>query len=175
VSDWHPDWPEWLKRGHRAELTVAARLLPLGLWIKVDPLEVNPAAWRETTLPGDPLVQYLNQADIAIEGGHCLEVKGRRLRFTSPADYPYPTAYVGKTRRWEARKHLPCSVVLVSEITGEAIVVPVCTRTSWIRETPKADRLQGYVTESFAAPRSALRGWETLLLHLSKPCPGVPA
>jgi hypothetical protein len=151
-----------LARGRRAEIQIGMELLPLGLAVRIGAL-----------LPRDGLASLdercRDQADIEVEGGHLLEVKARGFSFTAPHDYPYPTAYVGAARRWFERRRFPCSVVLVSEITGAVVVAPTFTRASWTVERAH-DSHRDFVEESLAVPRELLVTKERFLTHLCARC-----
>jgi len=138
------------------------RLLPLGRWLKVGELWL-----REGRAGDDP--RCADQPDIQVEGGHLLEVKGRGFAFTSPEDYPYSTAFLGSTRRWQARTILPCCVVLFSEPTGKLLVVPTSTRSRWVIEQ-SFDTRRGFTEQSWAAPRELLLPEARLLSHLRGSC-----
>jgi hypothetical protein len=155
-----------LVRGRQVELQVAMQVAPLGVWLRMGRLFVamreNARARREVRARGE--------TDIEVEGGHRLEVKARPFAFTSVDDYPYPTAYVGSCARWETRTDIPCSVVIVSEPTGEFVVAPTVWREGWEVERPYAtDR--GFHDPSLAVPRALLRPAVALFDHLTRPCP----
>jgi hypothetical protein len=165
-TDWFADeeaFARQLARGRRTELAVAAPLLPLGLWMRVGRLQPRHGlANHDDTLT--------DQADIEIEGGHLLEIKARNFPFTGPDDYPYDTALIGAVRRWTTRPHQPCAVIIISEPTGAAIVIPTNTRPDWTTED-HYDTHRHFTETSYAAPRHTYLHWHRLITHLQHPHP----
>jgi hypothetical protein len=100
--------------------------------------------------------------DLLVGGRDLLEVKSRDLAFTSPADYPYATAFVGRRARWDRRTAKVAAVVLVSMRTEAMVVVPLSTRPLWVVEKAY-DSVTRREETSYAAPREALRPWEALV------------
>jgi hypothetical protein len=101
--------------------------------------------------PGD-------EPDLVIAKGRLeigLEIKAkRRVRFTSPSDFPFVNAYVGPVSRWAQRTDDPAMVIIHSEPTGRSVVAPVHFRRFW--ET----RNLGPDGPCVAIPRDCLRSWE---------------
>jgi len=157
-----------LTRGRKSQVRVAVDLLVGGLGVRVGRLQ-----WRDGDLPmSERYEQFKDEEDVFVEGGHLLEIKGRSLRFTSPDDYPFKTAYVGSVRRWSQRTVLPCAVVLLSEPTGNWVVAPTLLRHEWVVERSR-DHVRGFDEESYACPTEFLLPAEWLIGHLHVPCGGI--
>ena len=61
-----------------------------------------------------------------------IEVKSRKLGFNSdPDSFPMPTAFVDTVSGWRKKEKLPLAIVLVSQMTGKILVVPVTTSSNW--------------------------------------------
>jgi hypothetical protein len=145
-----------LARGRKTQIRIAMRLLPLGHWVRMGPLAERKSAKRDGTL---------DDADLEISGGHLLEVKGRNLAFTCVEDYPYETIFVCAKRRWDNRSGKPCAIIIVSEITDAAIVIPSSSRRLWT-ETTTHDRVRDIDFTALCAPRNSVATWDQLLEHL---------
>lgn len=164
--EWYNDeagFAEELARGRKTQFRVAMRLIPLGLFVKVEKFKD-----RKGLASNDPACQ--NDEDVVIEGGHMLEVKGRAIEFTEvePCDFPYETVFLGAERRWNERKKKPCAVVIVSEVTDAMLVIPYATRSLWIpNET--FDRRRKFVEHGLGAPRSCVVSWDRLIKHIKTP------
>lgn len=166
VAEWFEDeqsFAQQLARGRRGEFQIAASLLPLGKWLRVGPLE-----FRENV--GDP--HFKDQKDLEVEGGHLLEVKSRGIAFTSPEDFPYPTALVGTVSRWRKRAKMPCVVISLSELTGEFVVASTAYMDQWVTEETW-DSHRGIRELNLAVPKRLLLPSDQLHHHLSRPCRGV--
>lgn len=152
-----------LLRGRKTEMRVALDLLDAGLMV-----QTGCCRFRDSF---DDRKDFLQEQDVIVARGHILEVKSRNLAFSGVADYPYDTAFVCATRRWDAREAKPCAVVLISERTeGGRVVVPVkSTRNQWIT-TSFHDPVRDFQETVYAVAKSALMSWADLLAHLSYPC-----
>ena len=60
-----------------------------------------------------------------------VDVKSRRLRFTGPNDYPWPTALVDTVSGWSAKADTPVAIVLVSQEAGGLAVIRASTQDRW--------------------------------------------
>jgi hypothetical protein len=161
--EWYKDeagFAEELARGRKTQIRIAMRLIPLGLWVRVEPFKE-----RKGLASQDPKCQ--DDQDVEVEGGHMLEVKGRALKFEGAGDYPYPTVFLGRESRWNARKKLPCAVVIVSEITDATLVIPYDTRPQW-EKNETFDRRRQFIEHGLGAPLSCVVSWERLVEHLTK-------
>lgn len=141
---------------------MAVDLLGRGHSVKVGPLLLRDQS--------DDKDEFADQADIIVNDV-VLEVKSRSLSFTSPEDYPYPTAFVCAVKRWDKRslsvKPLPFATVLVSEKTGVFLVVPTSTSGNWTSEDI-FDRKRRYPTDTYVVAKELLQPWEWLIAELEK-------
>jgi hypothetical protein len=105
---------------------------------------------------------WRSSVDIRV-GGWDIEVKSRRERFTSPADYPYPTAYVDTVSGYESKPRPPLAYVLVSRPTGGMLALSVArTRELWtVRES--RDRTRGITDAFYEVPRRCLVSLDALV------------
>ncbi len=148
-----------LARGRRGEILIASRLLPLGLWIRIN----RPRLRTDIADRSD----FYSDIDIEVEGGHLLEVKYRNFAFTSPDDFPFDTVFLGAERRWEERTTKPCALVITSEPTGEAVIVPGASEPRWLT-APARDGVRGFTDQTRQAPREVLLSWQRLISHLER-------
>ena len=150
--------------GKRAEYRVALDLLLTGHSVRMAPGSViDSAAGRAGELADEP--------DIILAGRLAVEVKSRTLDFTGPADYPFATAFCGRSSRWDKRTGDVFAIVLMSSSGGIA-VVPGSTRDQWIRE-PCLDKKTNRPEISYACPKALLVSWQAFLelvaAHLGEP------
>ena len=142
-----------LLRGRRTELAIALDLLLHGFTIRISTLD--PWGVRD----------YASDFDIEANGV-LVEVKGRAIEFSSPADYPYPTIFLGSESQWLARLKLgttPEAIVVVSEKTGARLVVPRSSASTWVIDPHGRDVITGAAVVSYAAPRECARDFVDLV------------
>lgn len=110
------------------------------------------------------LSQY---GDLIVGGrdGIHIEVKSRRVRFTGPEDYPYPTAYVDTLGSQRARGDVKPVYVVVSQLTGGMVWVPrgiaLTPRRTW-------DRVRDIPVVTLEVPKGVLRPFRELRHYLSR-------
>lgn len=150
-----------LEEGYKWELSLYHRLLRDGVSaVHVTPI---PANW-----PRHERREWLSRyGDIAVpdlDGIH-LEVKSRRIRFTSPEDFPYPTVYVDGegSRRQKIVPDDRVAYVLVSQVTGAVVWVPPGTPT---RKRRIWDRVRNIPVLIHEVPREALLAYGELVEYL---------
>lgn len=141
-----------LSRGRKAEMTIAVDLLARGFGVKVGGLFL-----RE-----EKSDDFSEQADITLDTGIVLEVKSRSIKFSTPQDYPYKTAFVCAVKRWDKRRLRPHATLLMSEKTGAVLVVPTSTEKHWTQETI-FDRHRGHPETCYSVAKSHLKTWEWYL------------
>jgi hypothetical protein len=146
--------------GHRHALHVGTMILAEGL-----PVQVTKPTLRESVADR---AQYLDELDVLVGSRSpvTLEIKSRNLRFTSPADYPFNTAFVDTVSGWNAKPAKPAAVVLVSQITLAALVISVKhTRDSWTTRRGH-DGVRNIDDTWYMVPKSGLAPFTTLLKWL---------
>lgn len=142
-----------LREGHVWAERVGDAFYATGCVVMVTTLQV-----RDTI--GDAS-RWASEVDMTVDG-FPVEVKSRRLTFgTDPATYPYASAIVDTVDGWEAKKHSPLAVVLVSQVTSAMLVVPTKTRPLWCRRTVW-DHVREIHCTNYECPRDRLVRFDTL-------------
>jgi hypothetical protein len=156
-SDWEEQFRSDLARGLEVERKVGFDLFEAGCLVAWG----NPPAKAldsEAFEPSRPdLVVLLPSGPIG------LEIKGRSVDFSGPADFPYRLALVGRVQHWEIRQDSPSFVVIVSQgAMAGRIVIPCRTKRRWQRVIRRGEA-------SWGAPRSCWQTWCWLLARLKHP------
>lgn len=86
-----------------------------------------------------------------------LEIKERKLRFTGPEDYPYPTVFVNATRSLEMDPYRPFAYIFVSTVTRSWVWLTPLDRDSTWKETTVTDTTRGHDMGMLVAPKKFLR------------------
>ncbi len=113
-----------------------------------------------------------NEKDIElIHMSGYIEVKSRNLHFTSdPESFPHAYPFVDTKSGWEAKKQKPVAVVMISQVTGEMLVVRTTTEKYW--GTQHAfDQTRGYPDTFLTVHRGFLRPINSLIQHLKNSQP----
>lgn len=147
------------RRGHEHALKVGARLLAAGLFVQVNPLTFRSDVSRRH--------DYKDEIDVfAMPAAGSLpvplEVKSRNLKFTSRDDYRYPTVFVDTRSGWDRKAVKPKAVVVVSQQTGAALVVPAKTQKDW-HVVAKHDHVRGINDEWYECPLALTRTFAELV------------
>lgn len=103
-----------LARGHCWEAWVCGFLRLRGLPADVPEQRCRP----DVTERAD----YRDGGDLVC-GGHTIEVKARRVAFTSPLDFPHREVIVDTANKWKAKNPRPSALICVSELTGAMICI----------------------------------------------------
>jgi hypothetical protein len=154
ASDWFENddlFRELLAVGHRWAGVVAAYLRNAGLDVEITPME-----WRKTI---EHRGEFADEYDLSVIGARVpihVDVKSRALGFTTPEDYPYPTAFVDTVSGWDAKAHKPSAIVLVSQLTGAMLVIPRTSADKWTRAWSR-DHVRGIDDWFYMIDRSLLR------------------
>lgn len=141
-----------LAEGKKWERYLAEKLQDMGLPVFLPDSLVPPGATKDEAKAilapyGDIVIGH------DLDGVH-LEVKSRRLRFTSPADFPYETAFFDNTGSAALRRY-PTIHVLVSRLTGAAIWVD--PQTAPVSKRRVVDRVRGIPVHIWEVHRRHLR------------------
>lgn len=79
---------------------------------------------------------YSDHGDIQIlkdgEKKFVLEVKSRKLNFTSKYDYPHSNVIVENVGQFNSKKHTVAAYVIISQFTEEKFVIPMSSKKHWI-------------------------------------------
>lgn len=150
-----------LKLGHKFAEIVADRFRAAGLSAEVTPYEFRESYGARH--------RFRDEFDLLVESRR-IEVKSRgTVRFTSPADFPKPTAFVYSERGWKAKRHKPAAIVLVCQETIGLAVVPVSSSPHW-KAREIGDSVKGHRYKVLEVPREHLRTIEHLVAWL-RPAP----
>ncbi len=149
-----------LREGHRWAEMIGRRLEECGYPVRVTPLKLRDSIAE--------IPEYEDEFDIVVgeDGGpqFVVESKSRRLGFSEdPSSYPYPTAFVDTCSGWDAKVTKPRAIVLVSQLTGAMLVIPVRqSRPRWT-VTRTYDRVRGIRDNWYLVPAADLMPMQTLL------------
>lgn len=150
MSDWMNNdklFKSEIKNGHKWELFVADYFRKCGLDVAVNEQRVRPNVEKRA--------QYSDNGDI-ICNGHMIEIKSRRVKFTSPDDFPYPTLFVESCYRWRKKNPKPSALVCVSQETGKMIAIgphEIARYNDW-EIVNKYDRVKGGSYDYYVLPKS---------------------
>lgn len=128
---------------------------------------VEAEALRKTCRPTRRDAQrYSDAGDVAILGTRwTVEVKSRRQKFCAdPSSYPFRRVLVDSAHAVRKMGRHTAAIVIVSQLTGAMVVVPMSTRRAWFDGS--IDTLDGAKAAKFVA-RKHLRRFCELALWLS--------
>lgn len=113
--------------------------------------------------------RFENEQDIVFRWQTgCIEVKSRNLPFTSdPSSFPYRDALVDTVNGWVKKKPKPLAVVLISQITGEKLVVPSSTQDQWTTIVT-FDRVRRHPDKWYLVDRNKLKPFSEFADWLSE-------
>jgi hypothetical protein len=162
MTDWFSNdelFRRELEEGHARAEEVAARFRDSGLQVEVTPLE-----WRHTI---EERHRFRDEFDLNVGTRKpCrIDVKSRRLGFTSPADYPYRTALVDTVFGWEAKARKPASIVVVSQLTGGLAIVRSSTSAQWVIRR-RFDGVRRIEDDFYEVERELLATFDELVVWL---------
>ena len=112
----------------------------------------------------DEASNWLNTKDIICRG-RVLEVKSRRIGFTTPEDFPYPTILVDTVSGWEAKSEKPFAYLCISHQTEAIIATRGHDSSKWVAER-KSDYVRRIDDDFYLAPCSAWRTFKSLVVSL---------
>ena len=144
--------------GHRWQRHVANFLVLQGLEVACSPLRIRPDY--------DARKLY-SDGDLIVGGSTLVEVKSRRVPFTSAADIPakHLPFFVDEVPNYLKKRQRPEAYVIVSTITGAMVSIAGADPTRW-QVVRKQDTIRGCACRWFAAPASCIRPVERLVQHL---------
>jgi len=95
------------------------------------------------------------------------EVKSRKVMFRTPRDFPYEHIFVDTVSGWDAKNPRPAAVICVSQFTHQVMVLSSGTQEHWGIEK-RHDRLRGFTTDFYVAPRELWAPWGSFVRRLRK-------
>jgi hypothetical protein len=130
LEKFDPDFEEDLEKSKEAMLLVMAWLSFEGQTVVAPPVQCRPDIKSRAA--------FADKGDLFVLKG--LEVKRRKLMFTSAEDFPYPTVFIDVAKNFDAKVPKPYLYLILSDDMTHAIEVDVKhTRDKWTT-TIKFDR-----------------------------------
>ena len=124
-----------LSIGHKWAKHVAERLNDQGVMCEVTEMEIR----RDLS----DRAKFADEKDIVFNNmpGY-LDVKSNTLKFSDdPHSFPYYKAFVDTKYGWDRKAEKPLAIVLVSQFTGDMLVIPTSTEKTW-EPVDKYDRVR---------------------------------
>lgn len=163
MTDWREDdakFSRFLREGWEWEDRVIERLRGEGFSVRV------PARSIRNTF--SDRIAYQNQTDCFIEtanGDLKIEIKGRNLAYTGPADIPFPTLIVEELESWNHADPKPTAILLISKKTSEIVAAMGEDCDMWQKEK-RYDNLRACPRWFLLAKRETLLTYEELVGEL---------
>jgi hypothetical protein len=162
LSDWFDNddlFRRELAEGHAYANYVADQIRQRGLQVEVTPME-----WRNTI---EDRHRFSDEFDLTVGSRRrCrVDVKSRRLAFTGPDDYPWPTALVDTVSGWDAKATKPSAIVLVSQETRGLAVIRVSTQGDWVVRR-RFDQVRRIEDDFYEVRRDLLASFDELVAWL---------
>jgi len=150
-----PTFVKDLKESHQHVQKVAGWLQEHGLDAQVQELKIRGEVQE--------MRKFADNGDIYI-GEHRIEVKQRRVKFTGPDDFPYPTVFVDVAHTWKRALRegcVPFAYIITNKDSTSALVVFGDTHEEWqlIEKWDRAKKRKRKFLEApikLAQPLSAL-------------------
>ena len=153
------DYHAAMTQGHTYNEIVAQRLISEGIGCTVPELEL-------VTSNADIARLTKEEKDIILDNGLVLEVKSRNLGFSEdPALFWQKDIYVDTVSGYEAKEIKPYAYVMVSQKSGNMLVVHSSTKDKWFKKTVTDPYRK--VTDSFyKIEKKYLTTWTSLITDL---------
>ena len=153
------DYHAAMTQGHTYNEIVAQRLISEGIGCTVPELEL-------VTSNADIARLTKEEKDIILDNGLVLEVKSRNLGFSEdPALFWQKDIYVDTVSGYEAKEIKPYAYVMVSQKSGNMLVVHSSTKDRWFKKTVTDPYRK--VTDSFyKIEKKYLTTWTSLITDL---------
>ena len=153
------DYHAAMTQGHTYNKIVAQRLINEGIGCTVPELEL-------VTSNADIARLTKEEKDIILDNGLVLEVKSRNLGFSEdPALFWQKDIYVDTVSGYEAKEIKPYAYVMVSQKSGNMLVVHSSTKDKWFKKTVTDPYRK--VTDSFyKIEKKYLTTWTSLITDL---------
>ncbi|WP_456598797.1 hypothetical protein [Blastococcus sp. SYSU DS0616] len=160
---------EQLDAGHQYALFVGLTLITRGFTVQVPPsrrrerVEDRHAWAQEIDL-------YVGRTCMDPDHHHHygripLEVKSRKLEFTSVEDYPRPPAFVDTKSGWDKKDPKPNAVILVSQVTKAMLVIRSSTSDRW-GTVQTTDRVRHITDVWLTCPQDAMQSFDDFCAEL---------
>jgi len=153
------DYHAAMTQGHTYNEIVAQRLISEGIGCTVPELEL-------VTSNADIARLTKEEKDIILDNGLVLEVKSRNLGFSEdPELFWQKDIYVDTVSGYEAKEIKPYAYVMVSQKSGNMLVVHSSTKDKWFKKTVTDPYRK--VTDSFyKIEKKYLTTWTSLITDL---------
>jgi hypothetical protein len=153
------DYVTAMTNGHTYNKYVAHVLQSFGITCVVPELEI-----AQTQNDIDRMT--VNEKDLILPGGQCLEIKSRNLQFTdNPASFPYHDLLVDTVTGYDAKAVKPLAYVFVSQKTKQMFTLPTRTYLAWQVQT-KYDHERQQREKFYTAAKSLCLPLSALVTHL---------
>lgn len=153
------DYHAAMTEGHTFNELVAQRLRDAGIGCTVPELEL-------VTLDADIRRMTRLEKDIILDNGLVLEVKSRNLGFSEdPSVFWQSNIYVDTVSGYEAKEVKPYAYVMVSQKSGNMLIVHSNTAKHWFKHTTQDPYRK--ITETFyKVDKMCLTTWDSLIDEL---------
>jgi len=153
------DYHAAMTQGHSYNEMVAQRLQGEKIGCEVPELELVSSAEEIQRMTE-------NEKDIILDNGLILEVKSRNLGFSEdPALFWQKDIYVDTVSGYEAKKVKPYAYVMVSQKSGNMLVVHSNTKDKWFKKTV-TDPYRKVTDVFYKIERQHLTTWASLVEDL---------
>ena len=153
------DYHAAMTEGHSYNEMVADRLRNANIGCTVPDLELVSTAEEIKRMTE-------NEKDIILDNGLILEVKSRNLGFSEdPTLFWQKDIYVDTVSGYEAKKVKPYAYVMVSQKSGNMLVVHSNTKDKWFKKTV-TDPYRKVTDVFYKIEKAHLTTWESLIEDL---------
>lgn len=142
--------------GYEWQKKVCTELCTAGIQTKLSEFSIRDSI--------EDIHKYANETDLKANG-IVLEVKSRRLKFTSPEDYPYECALIDTVRGFAAKHRKPTFVLMISRPTGVILGVHTATSPLWYKSR-KWDHIRGIKDEFYICRKKFLLTFDSVVRYL---------
>ena len=155
------DYHAAMTEGHSYNEVVAQRLRGANIGCEVPELELVSTAAEIKRMTE-------NEKDIILDNGLILEVKSRNLGFSeNPALFWQKDIYVDTVSGYEAKKVKPYAYVMVSQKSGNMLVVHSNTKDKWFKKTV-TDPYRKVTDVFYKIEKAHLTTWDSLIEDLKQ-------
>lgn len=153
------DYHAAMTEGHSYNEVVAQRLRSEGINCEVPELELVSTSEEIRRMTE-------NEKDIILDNGLVLEVKSRNIGFSEdPSLFWQKDIYVDTVSGYEAKKVKPYAYVMVSQKSGNMIVVHGDTKEHWFKKTV-TDPYRKVTDVFYKIEKKHLNTWDSLIDRL---------
>lgn len=153
------DYHAAMTEGHAYNEVVAQRLRAEGIECEVPELELVSTSKEIQRMTE-------NEKDIILNNGLVLEVKSRNLGFSEdPSVFWQSNIYVDTVSGYEAKKVKPYAYIMVSQKSGNMLVVHSNTKEHWFKHTTQ-DPYRKITDTFYKVDKKHLTTWTSLINEL---------